>query len=109
MTYAAVVELLQWAFRLFVIGLMVLVLLKLLIGTIPITGLLTDEPGGDIQPERMQALLSSLAIPIIYFGDCIGAFKGGQIPKSLPDVQTWMLAAGLGSHGLYLFGKILRR
>ena len=70
---------------------------------------MTDQTGGDVQPERMQALLSSLAIPAIYFSDCLGVLKGEQIPKSLPDVQTWMLAAGLGSHALYLFGKILRR
>jgi hypothetical protein len=108
MTYAVVVELLQWAFRLLVIGLMGVVLFKILDGTVRTGGLLSTQGDGTVEPERLQALVTSIAVPGAYLSMSLPLLGGATIAHAMPEVPSWMLAVGASSQVLFLIGKVLR-
>ncbi len=88
-------------------ALALLVTLKILRGDINSRGLLANRPRDVVAPERLQAIVVSLGIPLFYVAAGISAI--GTDPPRLPDVPDWMLVLATGSQGIYVGGKVARR
>jgi len=99
------------AFEWFLVGwltaLALLVLYRVLSGRIALVGLLTMD-GQRHSPERLQLLLFTLGALAIYIGQALVTGQSATI-KSLPEVPDWVLPLLLGSHALYLGGRIAGR
>ena len=71
----------------------------------------TTKPGGgngnDVDPERVQLMVISLAAIGYYFVQGIHAAAMGPV-TSLPEVSEALAAVIAGSNTLYLSGKLMR-
>lgn len=108
MSYDFVVEMVQGALCLATFGAIAVVVWKMLAGTISLRGLLVRRAPGRIEPERLLAFTTAVALPAFYVVHCGIALKDVVVPHALPAVEPWMLAAALASQALYLAGKFLR-
>lgn len=69
-------------------------------------GLLISKPGQRVEPERVQALIFSMATISL-----LGFWGGQEIAANsatLPDIPAELLAAFGGSQAIYVGGKFLR-
>lgn len=92
----------MWSAKLWLVVLFGVIAYQLLTGQINTKGLLWGQTGSGnsyFSPERVQLLLSTLAMASYYLGLVL------QNSTKLPDVDpNWIAALG-GSHALYLGGK----
>lgn len=84
------------------------VLLRILSGQINTRGLMGSSASAPIEPERLQALIVAIGIPVIYAAEVISAFRADPTLAALPDAPEWMLVGAAGSQVLYMAGKISR-
>jgi hypothetical protein len=91
----------SWYFVAWLTAVAALILYRLLSGQIALDGLLTMD-GQRFSPERLQLLLVTLAALAIYAEEALANQK-------MPEVPDGLLPILVGSHVLYLGGKIAGR
>ena len=87
-------------------GCLAVVAYKLVIGEISLAGLLHGKkPGGRaaFSPTRLQLLISTAAVAVIYLGEVIANPR----QDSLPHLPLGIVAALGGSQAVYLGGKMV--
>ena len=84
------------------------VLLRVLSGHINTSGLVSSSASAPVEPERLQALIVAIGIPVLYAVEAISAFRADPMLMALPEAPEWMFAAAAGSQALYISGKITR-
>ncbi|HVP53372.1 MAG TPA: hypothetical protein VMU45_00125 [Candidatus Eisenbacteria bacterium] len=101
-------QVVRWEVWIFLLALAGTVAFQLLTGRINTTNLLSRKLGGsrgDISPERVQLLATTLGAAFYYVMQAAAAAKSGK----LPDVpETWPAVMG-GSNLIYLGGKAYAR
>lgn len=94
-------------FLLSVLGVLgAVVLFKLMTGVVSLNGLLTSD-GAHTDPERVQALMSTLTAVFIYTGMALANIENKKY--ELPDPSAVFMGSFAGSQALYLVGKFVRR
>ena len=89
--------------------LFVTIALRMLNGEIVTSGLVAGDTSRILQPERLQAALIAIGLPIAYAAMVIDeAARIGPLTR-LIDPPEWMLVAAAGSQSLYIAGKIARQ
>jgi len=94
-------------FELTVTVLLVGILFKLFNGKIRTAGLLARSAGAGIEPERVQALVLSIAAAATYAALALGTLSTDK--PALPEPPDWVLGSVVGSQSLYLLGKWFRK
>lgn len=86
----------------FLIGLAVIVVYRMLTGAINTKGLLLDK-GSDsgFSPARLQLLISTVVVAFYYIGQALSNTNTGRFP-TIPNQMLLILA---GSHTFYLGSK----
>jgi hypothetical protein len=69
-------------------------------------GLLSSTRGGPPEPERVQAMVGTVAAAAAYATACLGTLKTGR--PAMPEPETWMVVVAGGSQFAYLLGKAIR-
>ena len=98
-----------WGFLALCAVLAATILLRVLTGEIRNRGLLATEPGGDMLPERVQAMIAAIGVPVSYAVLALDQARSAAPVTTLIDPPEWMLIAITGSQTLYIAGKLLRR
>ena len=101
-------QVVRWEVSLFLLALAGIVAFQLLTGRINTNKLISAKAGsskGNVSPERIQLLLTTLAAAAFYVMQVANSPKSGQ----LPDVPTTWPAAIGGSNLIYLAGKAYAR
>lgn len=101
-------QLVQWEVMIFLVALAGIVAFQLLTGQINTTNLLEGKMGdakGQISPERVQLLFTTIGFAIYY------ATQAGAVAKTgnLPDIPSTVPALLGGSNAIYLGGKAYNR
>ena len=108
MPYDVVAKILQGALCLATFGAIAVVVWKMSTGTIPLRGLLAGRVQAKAEPERLPALAAAVVLPALYIVQCAMMLRSVAVPRALPAVEPWLLAALVVSQALYLAGKFLR-
>jgi hypothetical protein len=108
MPYQSMAEILQGALCLATFGAIAAVVGKMMTGTIPLHGLLAGRVQGKVEPERLLALAAAVTLSALYIVPCAITLGSAAVPRAMPAVEPWMLAALITSQVLYLAGKLLR-
>lgn len=106
---AVVTDIIIWCFLAIVVTLFGVIVLRLFSNQIIVRGLIAGQAGGRVEPERVQALIVAIAVPVLYAADAIAALRSHEVVTTLPDVADWMLVTGGGSQVLYVIGKLSRQ
>lgn len=94
-----------------VAALAALVAFRVVTRRIRVAGLLSDARRR-ISPERVQMLIATLAVGVLYATTTLRAGAFPETPPGMPALDsapTLLVAALGGSQGLYLLGKLFRR
>jgi len=82
---------------------------QLATGRISTTGLLSSNPQGTTDPERVLMLCVTLAGMFYYIALATGAVSGESVnPTSLPEAPEWLMSAVGAGNLFYLTGKSMR-
>ncbi len=76
--------------------------LKMLRGRILLRGLVSGAPGDRAQGHRLQMMLVTIGVAVGYVVEALHRPAGA----AMPDISEPVLFAVLGSHGIYLGGKL---
>jgi hypothetical protein len=105
-------KLLEGGLLLWLALLALLIIVRILRGTIHASGLLAhrlDGAGGAIAPERVVAMITFPFVLGLYTIEALHVdFSGAAGMPSLPDVPQYMLTLLTGGNSIYLAGKIAR-
>jgi len=104
-----VTNIITWIFFAIMATLFGVIVLRLFSNLINVRGLIAGQTGGVVEPERVQALIVAIGIPVLYAVDAIAALRSHDVVTTLPDVADWMLVTGGGSQVLYVIGKLSRQ
>lgn len=77
----------------------------ILVGRIPLNGLLSDSFDKSPSIARMQALVLSIAAAGTYVGLAIAQLVNGGSAMALPEVPSWLITIAGTSHLGYLGSK----
>ena len=78
------------------------IVLKMLRGRILLRGLVSGAPGDRAQGHRLQMMLVTIGVAVGYLVEALHGAPGA----AMPDISEPVLFAVLGSHGVYLGGKL---
>lgn len=79
---------------------------KMLLATLETSGLLSTDPEGSPEPERVQMIAGTVAAAVAYGSHCLAAFGAGS--TQMVEPEGWIIAMAGGSQLFYLVGKSIR-
>jgi hypothetical protein len=99
--------------ELWLAALIAVVVFRLASGRINLRGIFVTrlEELGRVRPnfERVQHLWVTISILVAYVAETVSTSSNAAPPlKTMPDVSPQLIAAMVGTHALYLGGKLVR-
>jgi voltage-gated potassium channel Kch len=102
MTWSQLSAVVEWAMLIWFFSILAIIIIQMIRGRIILSGLLGPERITGLRLHRLQLIVVTVIFAGAYLVQAISLAPG----EPLPNVPPALLAAILGSHGIYLGGKI---